>query len=159
MVKLKDVADMMDMQNETMHAYLHRHSGEIMMLADDTLADAEGEPDRADYADWEREEQQLAKQVLETDIYLRLPDSVEINQFSIMERFCHSLDDERGVDILNQLGGAGSFRRFRQALEHHDLTDDWYQYKQAALEEIAAEWLTASGIRYEEASTDPSLNK
>lgn len=152
MVKLKDVAEMMDMQNAQMTAYLNRQSGDIIMLSDDTLSVAEEGFSRDTYADWEVEELTLAQQVLETKTYLRLPDSFEINEFDIMERFCHTLNSDIAEVVSNAIGGTGTFRRFKQAVHLNNITDDWYRFKQAALEKVAADWLKRNGIAYEEST-------
>ena len=149
MVKLHDVAEMIDMQNAQMTAYLNRHSGDIIMLSDDTLSVAQEGFSQEDYADWEVEELTVAQQVLETQIYLRLPDSFEINEFGIMERFCHTLDNDLAEEILNVIGGSGTFRRFKQAVHRNNITEDWYRFKQIALEAVAANWLRNNGIAYE----------
>ena len=150
MVKLSDVVDTMDLTNDLNYAYLHRQTGELVMLSDDTLSTAESKDDFSDYADWEKEELQIAKQVLETDDYLKLPDQFEIDEYSIMESFCLGLDKvSLSADLLNLIKGSGAFRRFKNAINRHDIADDWYRYKQSALEKIAADWLEENGIAYE----------
>lgn len=149
MVKLSDVVETMDLTNNMLHAYLHRQTGELVMLSDDALSAAEAETDLNDYTDCEPEEIQLAKQVLEFNDYVKLPSQFEINEYSIMEDFCVSLNDALRADILELIQGAGAFRRFKNAIHRYDIADNWYRYKQAALEKIAAEWLESEGIAYE----------
>ncbi|MFK8184794.1 MAG: UPF0158 family protein [Phormidesmis sp.] len=148
-VKLRDVVDMMDMQNAQMTAYLNRQSGEVVLVSEDSLAAAEDGFAPEDYADWEVEELTIAQQVLEGEPYLRLPDSFDIDEFGIMERFCHSLPQEQANSILAVLGGRGSFQRFKQAIHQHDVTEGWYSFKQSALEQVAADWLEENGISYD----------
>lgn len=148
-VKLRDVVDMMDMQSAQMTAYLNRLSGDVVLVSDDSLSAAADVFSPDDYADWEVEELTIAQQVLEGELYLRLPDSFEINAFGLMKRFCHSLPETQANDILKVLGGRGSFQRFNQAIHQHEVTERWYSFKQGALEQVAADWLQENGISYE----------
>ena len=66
-----------------------------------------------------------------------------------MERFCYSVEDEElSNELLDQIRGSGAFRRFKDAIYRHGITDDWYRFRQAALEEIAVKWLEANNIPY-----------
>jgi hypothetical protein len=66
-----------------------------------------------------------------------------------MERFCSSIENERlSNELLNQIRGSGAFRRFKDTIHRHGIADDWYRFRQAALEEIAIEWLEAHDIPY-----------
>ena len=93
----------------------------------------------------------MARDILETDHYLSLPDRFEINEYSIMERFCLSVDDE---DLRDDLGsairGRGAFRRFKDRMQLYGMAEEWYRYRDAALREIAVVWCEAHGITYTE---------
>ncbi len=66
-----------------------------------------------------------------------------------MERFCCSLEDQKLSDeLLYEMRGSGAFRRFKDAIHRHGIADDWYRFRQVALEEIAIEWLEANNIPY-----------
>jgi hypothetical protein len=66
-----------------------------------------------------------------------------------MERFCYSVEDEElSNELLDQIGWSGAFRRFKDAIYRHGITDDWYRFCQTALEEIAVKWLEANNITY-----------
>lgn len=149
MVKLKEVAEELDMQSDQICSFLHRSSGEIITLQTETIWAVEENNERSDYADWEKEEIALAKKALKTDEYLRFPDSFEINEFSVMKDFCESLGGDLSDEMLNLLGGSGSFKRFKQAIYRHGIEEAWYDYKQTALETVAAEWLKQNNIPYE----------
>ena len=40
------------------------------------------------------------------------------------------------------------FRRFKDALQMNDIEDDWYSFRQEALQKIAIDWLEANKIPY-----------
>ncbi|MDJ0706882.1 MAG: UPF0158 family protein [Leptolyngbyaceae cyanobacterium MO_188.B28] len=154
MVKLSDIVDAMDLTSEMIRAFLHRPTGEVVMLSADTISTAQEEDDFSGYLDWEQQDLETAKQVLETNDYLELPDQFEIDEYSIMESFCCTLNDRLSADMLNQIRGSGAFRRFKNAIHRYDVADDWYQYKQASLEKIAADWLEMEGVAYEGAGSN-----
>jgi hypothetical protein len=67
-----------------------------------------------------------------------------------MERFARSLTDAAVSDELDAaLHGRGAFRRFKDALHRLRITDEWYRFREATLEEIAIEFLEAHGIAYQ----------
>jgi len=78
-----------------------------------------------------------------------LPGKFEIHEWSIMERFARSLTDAAESDELDAaLHGRGAFRRFKDAAHRLGIADEWYQFRQTALEEIATEFLEAHGIAF-----------
>ena len=68
---------------------------------------------------------------------LRLPDRFEINEFSTMQQFFLSLENNKGETLIKQLGGRGSFQRFKQTLGLLDLTEQWHMFKATALKQVA----------------------
>ena len=93
----------------------------------------------------------IARDIVETDHYLPLPNRFEMHEYQIMERFCLSVKDAdiRG-DLCDIIRGRGAFRRFKDRVQVYGIADDWYRYRDAALREIAMAWCEAHGI----ASTD-----
>ncbi|UBF27944.1 UPF0158 family protein [Kovacikia minuta CCNUW1] len=86
---------------------------------------------------------------MNSDDYLRLPSKFDIHEYSIMERFCDAIEDtELGNELLFQIKGSGAFQRFKHAIHRYNLAEDWYRYRQNALEEIAIDWLEANSISY-----------
>jgi hypothetical protein len=66
-----------------------------------------------------------------------------------MEAFCWAIDDEdMQQELLSAIRGGGAFRRFKDAIHRFEIQDDWYQYRNEALEKIAIEWLDAHQITY-----------
>jgi hypothetical protein len=66
-----------------------------------------------------------------------------------MERFAKSLTNMAASEaLLAALHGRGAFRRFKDAIHRLDVTEAWHRFREAALEEIAIEFLDAEGIAY-----------
>ncbi len=99
--------------------------------------------------DWQRELLPKIREILESNRHLRLPDSFEIHAWSIMERFCLTIGDPmaRG-ELLDAIHGNGAFRVFRSTLERLRLRDQWHAHREAALEQIARDWLEEKGVPY-----------
>ncbi|MBP7961544.1 MAG: hypothetical protein KA003_06200 [Caldilineaceae bacterium] len=80
---------------------------------------------------------------------LELPTKFEIDEDTIMERFCLSVEpDWLADDLLGKIRGKDAFRRFKDAIHRHGIADDWYAYRQGAFEEIAVGWLAENGIAF-----------
>jgi hypothetical protein len=98
----------------------------------------------------ERPLAQGARGVLASEDYIPLPSKFEIHEWSIMERFAQSLTNAAISDELHAtLHGRGAFRRFKDSVHRLGIADEWYRFREAALEEIAIEFLEAHGIAYQ----------
>jgi len=49
---------------------------------------------------------------------------------------------------LNAIHGAGAFRAFRSAIRGLGLEQNWYQFRDQALEDIARRWLEEHKLQY-----------
>lgn len=146
-VKLRDVIDAMDVPVEGWASYVHRRTGEIVSYPEAEVAPyADGDVS----SDWQDEFVADAKRVAASDDFRRLPDKFEIHEYSLMERFCNSVEDETLCeDLLDAIRGSGAFRRFKGMIRRHGLEQDWWSYRDAAFEKIAADFLEAEGIPFE----------
>jgi len=147
-VSLRDVVAAMDVPNREWESFLDPESGEIITITDDDRS-ALDDPEPELLPDWQRELLPKIRAVLESDRYLRLPDSFEIHEWSIMERFCLTIGDPsaRG-ELLDAIHGSGAFRVFRRTLERLGLRDPWHAYRESTFEQIARDWLEAHGVPY-----------
>jgi len=149
LVSIKDVVDEMDVLSDEHSAFLNRHTGELVTLSREELSAAEENDDIVDYPEWQREMIIKAKEVIESDDYLPLPSKFDIHEYHIMEDFCYAVADDRiREDLLDEIRGSGAFRRFKDAIQMNGIEEDWYSFRQEALEKIAIEWLEANKIPY-----------
>jgi len=148
-VSLRDVVNEMEVPNDEWHAYLNKHTGELVTITDEDVLIIEMGYDPENCPEWQREEIARNRKVLNSEDYLELPSRFDIHEYSIMERFCYSVQDpDLSDELLYQIRGSGAFRRFKDAIHRHDIADDWYRFRWEALEEIAIKWLEANGIAY-----------
>ncbi|HEV8722464.1 MAG TPA: hypothetical protein VGW77_17750 [Candidatus Binatia bacterium] len=149
-VSLRDFIEEMDLVTDEATAYINRKTGELITLTHEELALAE-DPDEVEAApQWQKDLLPKAREVLESDNYIPLPSKFEIHEWSIMERFAQSHTNAAVSDELDAaLHGRGAFRRFKDAVHRLGVVDEWYRFRDAALEEIAIEFLEAHGIAYQ----------
>lgn len=148
-VAIQAVVDALDELSDGIFAFLNRATGELVTLTSETLRDAEDDAPLDGRADWELEDILKAREVLTSDDVLQLPTAYEIHEYTIMERFCSAIEDERiGGALQNLIRGSGAFRRFKDGLHRYGLAQAWYRFHAEALEQIAVEWLEANQIPY-----------
>jgi hypothetical protein len=139
-VKLQDVAAELDMVGPEMLGYINRKTGELVTLRNGDFSSS---------LDWEEEEAELAQAVEETDDFIPLPDQFDIHEYSIMERFCYSVEDERIQNaLLRAKNGRGAFRSFKDRIAEEGVRDDWFAFKERALKKIAADFLELEKIPF-----------
>ncbi len=149
-VKLRDVAEQMEMLGDESAVYLNKRTGEFVTVTEEDRRALEEPEDSVIVPAWQRELLPKIREALDSDDYLALPDKFEIHEWSIMERFAASVDDEGCSEALSDaIHGSGAFRRFKDTICRLGVEDDWYRFRDRALEEIAAGWLEENGIPFE----------
>ena len=94
------------------------------------------------------------REVLGSGDFVPLPDRFEIHEYSIMERFCRSIEsDDLRQELLHTIRGGGAFRRFKNTIARRGIQDDWYAYRDNALKRIAADFLEVEGIAFSDSQT------
>jgi len=148
-VSLRRVVDELEAQTEGSAAHLNRETGDLYTLREEEAGLVENDADLDDLPDWQRDDVDGVREVLESEDWLPLPTSFDVHEWAIMDEFSRSIDDPdlRG-ELLNAIRGAGAFRCFRDALHRRGIHESWYSYKTAALGQIAADWLDGHGIAY-----------
>jgi hypothetical protein len=148
-VKLADIIEGLEFQADEQSSFLNLTTGEVVSITDEELRAAEEEASLEDFPDWQHEAIRIARDILETDHYLPLPDRFEIHEYSIMERFCLSVDDEDiRDDLCNAIRGRGAFRYFKYSIHAYGIAEEWYRYRDAALRAIAVAWCEEHSIPY-----------
>ncbi len=152
-VALQDVVDVMDTISEEMTALINRKTGELISVSEEEFSLAEGDDSEDDAGEsapeWRREFAELAKTALESDDYIPLPDRFEIHEYAIMERFCHSVAEQRVRDaLLLAIRGRGAFRAFKDRIADYGVREDWFAFKTRAMKNIAANFLEEQGIAF-----------
>jgi len=148
-VSLRDVIEEMELMSDEATSYINRKTGEFITVTDKMLSLVEDPDEAADAPQWEKDLLPKVREVTASEDFIPLPGKFEIHEWSIMERFSQSLTDAAVSDELDAaLHGRGAFRRFKDIVHRFGIADEWYRFRDAALEEIAIEFLEAHGIAY-----------
>lgn len=148
-VSLRRVVDELDALMDECTAYLNRQTGELYALQDEEAGAIEDDADPEDLPEWLCDEVPKIREVLESGDWLPLPTKFDIHEWAIMDAFARSIDDSELQDeLLGAIRGRGAFRYFKDTVHRHGIQDDWYGFRTAALERIAADWLDGHGISY-----------
>ena len=151
-VKLDEIIEGLEFQSDERHSFLDKRISEVVSISDEEMRAAEDDDPIEDFPDWQQNLVRIAKEIVdETGNYIDLPTKFDIHEYSIMEKFCLSLNDSEMCEVLYSLiKGSGAFGRFKNAIHEYDIADDWYKYRNDALKEIAIEWCQEKGIEFDE---------
>jgi hypothetical protein len=151
-VNLSDIIEGLEFQSDESSSFLNKKTGEVVLMTDYAMRAAEENEPLEEVPDWEKELVSIAREILaETGEYIQLPTKYDIDEYSIMENFCMSLDKKEIGDILYDLiSGSGAFRRFKDAVYKYGVEDEWLKYRDNAIKEIAIEWCRENNIEFEE---------
>jgi uncharacterized protein UPF0158 len=149
LVKLKDVIDAMDAAGEEHSHYLDKRTGEIFLVTNEEREAAEEDEPISEYPDWQREGILKAREIFQSDDFVKLPTQFDIDDYKIMEEFCLVFEDRKvGEQLLGQIKGSGAFRRFKDAIYSMGVEKAWYEFRRTEIEKLAIEWLEQEGISY-----------
>ena len=148
---LKKIIEGIEHQGDESHSYLKLSSGEVVLFSDEAIAVAERDEDLSEHAKWYRESIEQASEFLNHgEDYLPLPSKFDFHEYRVMEEFIGSLPIEAQRDeLLSLIKGKGAFARFKHGLERFLLLDEWYQYRDRALTELAKDWCRDNGIEFQ----------
>lgn len=143
------------MQTEEGSVYFNKATGEVIPISNEVLSNVEEEDEATDLDedlhDWQKEEMALARQILETDNFVKLPSKFDIHEWEIMNEFAHNIEDEKiSKEILDAIHGSGAFRMFRYVTNQYNLRERWFSYRGQVFRKIAIEWCEKNGIDYDE---------
>ena len=144
-ISLKKVADELEMMSDSIVVYISTQTGHMVAVSEDL----EMMLDDDDPPDWALDIIPEAREALNSDEFIALPDAFEIHEYAIMENFCYSIQDEALQNkLLHLIRGSGAFRRFKNFIYHKGIDKDWYAYRESAITEIARRFLEAQNIPF-----------
>ena len=149
-VKLSEIIEGLESQSDESSSFLNIKTGEVVLMTDYAMRAAEENEPFEDVPDWEKEMVSIAREILaDTGDYIQLPTKYDIDEYSIMENFCMSLERKEIGDILyDVISGSGAFRRFKDAIYKYRVEDEWNTYRDNAIKEIAIEWCRQNKIEF-----------
>jgi hypothetical protein len=149
--RLSDIVDALQMQFDESPSFLDLDTGEVETVSRDLLLQAEeSADDEPDLPLWQRPEWEIAKRIVFTNRFRKLPSKVEVHEWAIMEDFSNSVaSDGIREDLLRAIHGRGAFRSFKEALRRHRIEPVWFQFRAEALRQIALDWCEANNVAWE----------
>ena len=149
-VSLREFVNEMESFSDEHVVYLNRRTGEFLGATEEERAAVEDEEDE-DLPEWQSELVPKIREALSSDDWLELPLKFDIDEYAIMRGFCATLADETlSKDLLDTIGGRGTFGRFKNMVHRHNIHENWYRFREEALKKIAIDWLEAHEIAYGE---------
>ncbi len=161
-VSVQDIIDKMDVLSEEISSFLNKQTGELVTLTSEVLSAAEDgvEEDFVEYPEWQQEMIIKAREVIGSDDYLPLPSKFDIYEYSIIEDFCSSIEDDKvREDLLHKIKGIGAFSRFKDAIYKLGIEEEWYRFRQDEFEKIAIDWLEINQISYRKDDSKPAQQR
>lgn len=141
-VDIDQLMNVFAMDRENFFIYVATMTGEVVVISQDELSAAENEDPLDIHPEWSRDSIKLAQRVLQfPDEYVPFSKWDVEETFRVMETFCCDIDDiDIRQDMLNLLGGRGTFRRFRDAVYRHHLGEQWYRFEKAQQRQYVRDW-------------------
>jgi hypothetical protein len=92
---------------------------------------------------------EIARQIVFSGRFLKLPTKFEVNDWSIMQEFSSSVESDRiREDLERAIHGSDAFRYFKDTIRRHGIEQDWFAFRQAALRKIAVDWCGAKQVAW-----------
>jgi hypothetical protein len=150
-VLLKDIVDALEMQLDESSSFLDLDAGRIETVSDDLLREAdESVQEEPDLPAWQKQEWEIAKRIVSTNRFQKLPTKFDVHEWAIMQDFSRSVASDRiREDLLNALHGAGAFRHFKDTLRRHRIESTWFTFRAEALRQIAVDWCEENHIGWQ----------
>jgi hypothetical protein len=111
--------------------------------------ESDDDDEEPDLPDWQDREWEIAKRIVSTDRFVRLPTKFEVHEWEIMRDFADSVESDRlSEELLNAIHGSHAFRRFKDTLRRHRIEAAWFRFRTEALKQIAIDWCEEHHIRW-----------
>lgn len=153
-VKLSDIINIIGFQSYNSIYYLDKKKGELFLVSKEQLRAAEEDAGPEDYPKFEREQIKLVREILNDkkgQRYILIPVKFVSHEYSAMENFCFSLDeDEISGALLKAIKGAGAFNRFSNCIHRYGVAEEWYKFRYDSMKKIVIGWCEENSIEYVE---------
>ena len=151
-VRLNDIVDGLEMQLDESSSFLDLDTGQVQTVSHDRLRAAEesGDDEEPDLPEWQKREWEIAKRIVSTNRFRKLPTKSEVHEWAIMEEFSRSMKSDRiREELLHAIHGAGAFRMFKATLRRHHIDQAWFAFRAEALRQIALNWCEENHVVWE----------
>jgi hypothetical protein len=150
-VLLQDIVDALEMQFDELPSFLDLDTGQVETVHSDLLREAEDSPDKGpDLPGWQEQEWEIAKRIVTTDRFVKLPSKFDVHEWEIMREFADAAESCRiREELLNAIHGRGAFRWFKDTIRRYRIESAWYEFRTEALRQIALDWCEEHGISWQ----------
>jgi hypothetical protein len=152
--RLQDILEALEFTSDESHHYFDRTTGKVELVTDEDMSAAEDDELEDDAPDWQRESIELARAVANdtSNRFVALPDSFDLDEWDMMERFA----SQSGQDaLLDAIRGKGAFRRFKDAINRLGMADRWHEFRDDKMRAIALEWCRDNDIEVDDSPPSP----
>ena len=151
-IKISDIINIISVQSNNTSYFLDKESGQPFPVSNEQLRTVYEDGELEDYPKWEREQIELARKILSDEKgerYILIPVMFVSHEYSAMENFCFSIDDDDiSRALLQAIKGAGAFNRFNNCIHRYGVADDWYKYRYNSMKRIVIDWCEVNNIEY-----------
>lgn len=130
-VKLQDVIEAIEPLSEEWNAHINPGTGEIVCYTEEEATMAESDDD---LPEWFVEHAPRVREARASKEFIELPGPFEFHEYAVMERFVNSLPSPVRDRVLAAMRGRRTFRGFKDAIFKEDVEDQWYRWRDQALE-------------------------
>lgn len=150
-VKLMDLTDGLDIASEEMSVWLDRQTGRVIWVESETMdvvESAEDVPATDGMSEMEKAQWEAARGIAAGDErYVALPTKFDFHEYRHMERFIGTVKDAGQADELwRAIKGRGAFRYFKDTAGRLRLLEDWYRFRDEAMNRIMLDWAETNGV-------------
>ncbi len=142
-VNVSDIINCISFQAHNTACYLNRESGELFSISKEQLRAAMESDELGGYPERQKEQIQIARKILadeKEEKYIAIPGKFVYHEYSTMENFCISLNDEKiSKSLCQAIFGGGAFNRFNNYIHKYGIADDWYKYRYNSMKRIIIE--------------------
>lgn len=146
-IKLSEVIDALEFDSDEHSAYVDLQTGSVVQLWHSLLSAVE-EGGEEGLDDWEPEEVEIAKAIVQEDErFVAAPDKFDFHEYRHMEQFIGTVGDSGAAEQLwRAIKGKGAFRYFKDTASRLGLLEQWYQYRDNAMKEFVRDWAETQKI-------------
>jgi len=149
-IKLSEIIENINPSIYWTTPYLDKETGEIISISDREFFEAENKFMFLMRPDGKPDPIMIAKEIKDgSERYVKIPSEIDLNELSIMQRFCLSIDDEFISEKLSEiLKGKFVLDHFSRAINRFGIIEDWHAYFHQELKFFVKEWCDINEIDY-----------
>jgi hypothetical protein len=136
-VRLGEIIEALELQTDQSYSFLDPDTGQVEIASRDLLNEAEAYEDdeEPDLPAWQEPEWEIAKQVVFSGRFEKLPTKFDVHEWEIMQDFSSVRSDRLRDELLGAIHGAGAFRNFKRVIRKHRIEYDWRRFRDEAVKQ------------------------